>query len=152
MKVYLNSGIIEFAKTLTKPLYVVGGAVRNYLIAKIKSDDFDLAAGIPAEEFTVALENFGFQVLAEYKHTGTIVFSDGERKYEYTAFRSETYVGGEHTPRFTEFTEDIELDARRRDFKCNAVYYDIVKDEFIDPLNGIEDIKKQIKIPYKYLI
>ena len=31
----------------------------------------------------------------------------------------------------------------RRDFKCNAVYYDIAGDKFVDPLGGIEDIKNK---------
>ena len=143
MEECLSKGLIDFANSLSKPLYVVGGAVRNYLIGKITSEDVDLSAGIPTEEFLLALKEFGLKVLAEYKHTGTVVFSDGERKYEYTAFRREGYEKGEHTPRFTEFTEDIEEDARRRDFKCNAVYYDIVSGEYVDPLGGIQDIENK---------
>jgi tRNA nucleotidyltransferase (CCA-adding enzyme) len=144
MKAWLGKEIIKFASSLNKPLYVVGGAVRNYLIDKQIADDVDLSAGIPAEEFLLALATAGFKVLAEYKHTGTIVFFDGVRKYEYTAFRKESYIGGEHTPYLTEFTEDIVFDARRRDFKCNAVYYDIASGEYVDPLGGIEDIKNKV--------
>lgn len=143
MKSLLSNEIISFAKTLRKPLYVVGGAVRNYLINQTESEDVDLAAGIPAEEFLVALNSFGFKVLATYKHMGTVVFSDRTRKYEYTAFRKEKYVGGEHVPTLTEFTEKIEEDARRRDFKCNAVYYDVVSGEYVDPLGGINDIENK---------
>ena len=44
-------------------------------------------------------------------------------------------------------TDDIYADARRRDFKCNAVYYDIKRGELCDPLGGIEDIKNIFKIP-----
>lgn len=136
--------ITDFARTLSKPLYVVGGAVRNYLIDKSLAQDIDLAAAIPSEEFSLALENYGFRIVAKYNRTGTVVFSDGDREYEFTAFRKEEYVKGEHTPIKTEFTQDINLDALRRDFKCNAVYYDLVKNEFIDPLGGIQDIENKI--------
>lgn len=144
MKNVLSREIIEFARSLDKPLYVVGGAVRNYLIDNSISEDVDLSAGIPVEETLRAIESFGFKILAEYKHTGTIVFSDGTKKYEFTSFRSEKYVGGEHTPKQTEFTEDILVDARRRDFKCNAVYYDIANEKYVDPLDGINDIQNKI--------
>ena len=67
------------------------------------------------------------------------------KKCEFTSFRKERYAdGGGHTPEFTEPTDDIYEDARRRDFKCNAVYYDVTEGEFIDPLGGIEDIKNEI--------
>ncbi len=59
---------------------------------------------------------------------------------EYAAFRSDKYIRGEHTPAETFFTEDIFLDARRRDFACNAIYYDISADSFVDPLGGIDDV------------
>lgn len=59
---------------------------------------------------------------------------------EYAAFRSDKYIRGEHTPAETFFTEDISLDARRRDFACNAIYYDISADSFVDPLGGIADV------------
>lgn len=144
MKEVLSKNLIEFAKLLNKPLYVVGGAVRDYLIGKCVSDDVDLSAGIPVEEMVGALNRSGYKILAEYKRMGTVVFSDNEKKYEYTAFRREKYVGGEHKPRLTEFTEDILEDARRRDFKCNAVYYDITRGEYVDPLNGINDIKNKV--------
>ena len=77
------------------------------------------------EELIPYLSEAGFEIVAEYKRTGTVMFTDGVNHYEYTAFRKEKYLGGEHTPSVTEFTEDIGEDAVRRDFKCNAIYYDI---------------------------
>ncbi len=143
MRKVLSKNIIDFAEKLNTPLYVVGGAVRDFLIDNSVSKDVDLSAGIPVGDFICALNDAGYQILAEYKRMGTVVFCDGERKYEYTAFRKEQYVGGEHKPRFTEFTDDIFEDACRRDFKCNAVYFDIAKDVFVDPLGGINDIKNK---------
>jgi tRNA nucleotidyltransferase (CCA-adding enzyme) len=36
------------------------------------------------------------------------------------------------------------VDAVRRDFKCNAVYYDIKEGKIVDPLCGVEDIKNKV--------
>ncbi|MDE7257489.1 MAG: HD domain-containing protein, partial [Clostridia bacterium] len=69
-----------------------------------------------------------------------LMSADGE-DYEFTSFRTDRYVRGKHSPEEVFFTDDIESDARRRDFKCNAVYYDIVAQKFVDPLGGIKDIE-----------
>ena len=70
---------------------------------------------------------------------------DNGQKYEFTSFRKEVYPeGGGHNPEYTEFTFDIREDALRRDFKCNAVYYDIAMGEIVDPLKGVWDIKYKI--------
>lgn len=139
-----EKNLISLAKSLSSPLYAVGGVVRNYLIDGSVADDIDLCAGVREEELLPLLEKFNFTILGEYKRTGTILFS-GQRKYEFTCFRKEKYNdGGEHTPYHTEFTLDINEDAKRRDFKCNAVYYDIANQKFVDVLGGIEDIKNKV--------
>lgn len=51
---------------------------------------------------------------------------------------------GIHTPAETRFTDDIALDARRRDFCANAVYYDVAAGTYADPLGGIPDIRARI--------
>ncbi len=135
--------IKEFALTLDKPLYIVGGAVRNYLIDGNVSGDIDLCAPIDTDTFSKVLGDYGFLVIAEYRRTGTVLFSDGERKYEFTSFRTEKYKGGEHTPYSVELTEDIKLDALRRDFKCNAIYYNLKTEEIVDVLDGVCDIENK---------
>ncbi len=145
MKLTLDKKIREIANDLDKPLYVVGGYVRNFLIDKSLSSDIDLCAPIRVEELLPKLKEFGFIIQCEYKRTGTVVFSDGCNRYEFTSFRRESYNdGGEHTPTKTDFTDDIFLDATRRDFKCNAIYYDIAKDEVVDVLGGVEDVGKKV--------
>ena len=144
MKEKFSQKIIELANRLDGPLYAVGGVVRNYLIDRSFADDVDLCAPVRAEQFLKVLKGLSFTVLAEYKKTGTVLFSDGQRKYEYTAFRFDSYNKGEHTPFATQFTEDIFKDCKRRDFKCNAVYYDIAKGEYVDPLGGIKDVKNRV--------
>ena len=134
MKKFLTPKIQILAKKLNSPLYVVGGFVRNYLIDGSVSSDIDLASPILTEELVSALTECGFNVVAEYRRTGTVVFEGDGNRYEFTSFRTESYLpGGTHTPDTVIFTKDIMADAKRRDFTCNAVYYDIKNDKFLDP-------------------
>ncbi len=145
MKKFLKQNIINLADKFSSPLYIVGGFVRNFLIDGNPSVDVDLAGAIPIELLKKELPSCGFSVHSEYKRTQTLLFTDGQQKYEYTAFREEEYEkGGFHTPKTVTFTDDIFTDAKRRDFKCNAVYYDIKAEEFVDPLGGAQDIKDKI--------
>ena len=144
MKNVFTKKILDFASKLDRPLYAVGGVVRNYLIDKSRAEDFDLAADIPVDELVYNAEKFGLKVLATYKRTCTVNFTDGENKYEYTAFRREKYRGGEHTPYEVQPTSNIVEDAERRDFKCNAVYFDLKNLKFVDPLLGIKDIENKV--------
>lgn len=141
MKSILPEKLVKFAESLPYPLYIVGGRVRDF-VAGLESEtaDTDVCAPADAADFAARAEKAGFEVKAEYKNTGTVKFSCGEDGFEFTCFRSDEYVRGGHLPVATYFTNDINLDARRRDFKCNAVYYDVAAGKFVDPLGGLEDI------------
>ena len=142
----ISPSLKRLASKFDKPLYIVGGYVRGMLIDGVPSHDVDLAGPITSGEFLRALSETGFNVRAESHRTHTVMFTDDNgAKYEFTSFRKEVYPeGGGHSPEFTEFTEDIREDALRRDFKCNAVYYDIKNGEIVDPLKGVWDIKYKI--------
>ncbi|MBQ7339403.1 MAG: CCA tRNA nucleotidyltransferase [Clostridia bacterium] len=145
MKKFLSDKLISLADSLFAPLYIVGGACRDFVLGDSLSKDIDLASPTPISELLPIAKSFGFSVLAEYPRTSTLVLFDGQRKYEYTCFRREVYAnGGEHTPISTEFTDSVLEDACRRDFKCNALYYDIKQDKFVDPLNAMGDIKNKV--------
>ena len=152
---FLPDCLVSLAKNCLKktgkPLYLVGGCVRDYLAGfSLSAADYDVCAPVDAESFSRVAKESGFDVDCVYKNTGTVKISietnEGRVAAEYTSFRSDRYVRGVHTPVETFFTDDISLDAKRRDFTCNAVYYDLCADVFTDPLNGIADIKeKRIK-------
>ncbi len=147
MKNLLPQNLIRLAEGCASPLFVVGGSVRDFLLGYPLGDktDYDITSPMREEELLSAAEKCGFLIRAVYRHTGTVKLEDGEgRGYEFTRFRSDKYIRGEHTPSETFFTEDISLDARRRDFCANAVYYDIKKGCFADPLGGMEDIRRGV--------
>lgn len=145
MKKFLSDKLISLAFSLHAPLYIVGGACRDFILDGSISIDIDLASPTSTSDILPLAKKLGFSILAEYPRTSTLVLFDGQRKYEYTCFRREIYAdGGAHTPISIEFTDSVFEDACRRDFKCNALYYDIKLDKFVDPLNAISDIKNRI--------
>ena len=68
----------------------------------------------------------------------------GKRRYEHATFRKEIYETESHVPDSIEFIKSLDEDARRRDFRINAIYYDILEGEYVDPLGGIDDLKQRI--------
>lgn len=126
------------------PLYLVGGAVRNHLLG-YELGDYDIASSLTIREVENILPK-EYVIECEYSRTGTIVIRIGKFKFEYTTFRVDSYPlsSGVHTPTSVEFTRDIILDANRRDFTCNALYYDIIKGEIIDLVGGVEDIENRV--------
>jgi tRNA nucleotidyltransferase/poly(A) polymerase len=122
-------------------LYVVGGAVRDYLLGN-KPKDFDLATDAKPEQIKQIIqgkynmydvgEAFGITVIK------TPNFKDG---IEVATFRSD--IGKGRRPDSVEYT-DINQDVKRRDLTINALYYDIFDKKIIDLVGGIEDIKGNI--------
>lgn len=145
MREILPAQLQRLAKSSATPVYVVGGSVRDYLArAYTPSCDWDICSPMLAEDFASLAKSNGFIVRAVYKNTGTVKLADTDGvEYEYTSFRSDTYVRGTHVPVEIFFTDDIRLDATRRDFTANAVYYDIKNETFVDPLDGITAIKEK---------
>ena len=145
MKELISLQLKNLAKKCPYSLYIVGGRVRDYIAGlKCAKPDTDICAPAPAEDFAERAKASGFIVESVYKNTGTVKLSLNGDDFEFASFRSDVYVRGVHTPVNTFFTDDILLDARRRDFKCNAVYYDIAADKYVDPLGGIKDIERKL--------
>ena len=142
MKIEIESRHVELIKNLGDKMYVVGGYVRNSLCG-LKCTDIDLAGPLPAQ----ALKLPPRATLTMVNHrmgTARITTADGDY-YEYTPLRVEIYDdSGAHTPVSVRFTDSLEADAVRRDFCCNAIYYDVHKDEIIDPCGGVRDAQAKV--------
>jgi|AGTN01.2.fsa_nt_gi tRNA nucleotidyltransferase/poly(A) polymerase len=133
----------ELASLFKEPLYVVGGAVRDDL-AGFKIYDFDLTSPVSPEGVKELLKGSRFKAADTSPKLGTMRIL-GDKYYEYTAFRTDSYSGdGRHSPDCVKLTGDINKDAFRRDFTINAIYFDIKNSRYVDPAGGIEDIKNKI--------
>ncbi len=131
----------EFALLFPVPLYLVGGYVRDALCGKV-SDDFDICSSLSADEVKDLLDGTPYKISVIKRNTGTVGIRYKNSEWQYTAFRTDNYSGG-HTPSSISAT-DINGDAYRRDFKANAVYYDIKRNEIVDPLGGAKDVENRV--------
>ncbi|MDR3217014.1 MAG: HD domain-containing protein [Clostridiaceae bacterium] len=128
-----------------KPLYLVGGYVRNWLLG-VNGGDFDVASALSVEALHAVAAEHGFSIIPVNPKIGSVLIKNKTFAAEYTSFRVDSYpIGsGAHSPTEVRFTDDIEEDARRRDFTANAIYYDIRKEALVDVLNGAEDVKNGV--------
>lgn len=142
MRNVIPQPLFLLATKLPVSLYVVGGSVRDHL-SKLSSltQDWDICAPLSTDAFAQIAQGNGWNIKAVYRNTGTVKLQDPSgTDYEYSCFRSDKYVRGVHVPVEIFFTDDIVLDAKRRDFTANAVYYDVQNEVYVDPLQGIPAI------------
>lgn len=127
------------------PLYIVGGAVRNSLLGYPVSD-YDITSKLLPQKVEELLLDTNYNIVASYKRTGTLVIKVDNIKFEYTTFRQDSYPlkKGDHKPTKCIFTDNIKEDALRRDFTCNALYYDIIENKIIDLVGGVQDINNKV--------
>lgn len=123
-------------------LYIVGGYIRDAVLG-VKGtlkNDIDLCSACRPSKLVKMLSGTKFITDDSNAKLGSVVIT-GLKRYEHTTFRRENYsLNGEHNPTGIEFVKDINIDARRRDFTINAVYYHINSGNIIDPVNGLQDI------------
>jgi len=144
MDIKINDNLIKLAKEMDVPLYLVGGYVRDYYLGRV-SDDIDICSAMPYEKMQELCKKLKFKVSIVNKRLGTLLITPEDNiHFEYTPFRVENYVKGNHSPESVEFVEDISIDAKRRDFTINSIYINVVTREVFDPYNGINDIKKKV--------
>lgn len=133
--------VTEIWHTLEKegfPTYLVGGAVRDFLIG-VEPHDFDLAtAATPDQIKDVISRNFSETPCNFVGESFGVVIFDG---IEIATFRGDTYGdSGNDKDVVIEFLDTIEADLHRRDFTINAMAISI-SGELIDPWGGYEDIE-----------
>lgn len=144
MQIEIPNNLKELCELFPEPLYIVGGYIRNCLLG-LKNQDIDICSSLTIEELEKLLNGTRYEVKVKSRVLGSAIVSIDNDNYEYTCFRRDTYPeGGTHMPEKVEFIRDVEEDAKRRDFTCNALYYDIKNDKLLDFYDGVGDIKKKI--------
>ena len=114
----------------------VGGCVRNALIGR-EVDDIDIATILTPDEVTAALEARGLKAAPTGVEHGTVTAIADHRHFEITTLRRDVSTDGRRA--VVAFTTDWNEDARRRDFRLNALYVD-PDGRLFDPTgHGVED-------------
>lgn len=128
----------EFKKNGYK-LYLVGGAVRDAL-SGITPKDYDLATDALPDEVERMLSPI-YKMLPIGEKFGIWLAVTPTGEFEIATFRKD--VGTGRRPDMVEFTT-IDQDVLRRDLTINALFYDIEKEEIVDLVGGVEDLKNGV--------
>lgn len=124
---------------------IVGGAVRDSLLGKSPSD-IDLATSHSPKEIVTLLRKLGndIKIITTGINHGTVTALTKDGSFEITSFRKDIICDGRRAS--VEFVKDITIDAARRDFTINALYYDYKNDNIYDFHGGLDDLKnKKVK-------
>lgn len=118
--------------------YFVGGAVRDYLMAR-PINDIDMTTSATPDEIEALFDH----TIPIGKEHGTInVVWQGDN-YEITTFRTEGAYIDHRRPSEVYFVRDLYQDVERRDFTINAIAMD-AQFNILDHFNGQQDIAAKI--------
>ena len=138
--------ISETAAELGFPAYVVGGFVRDRLLAR-PSKDIDIVcvgSGIQLAEATAAKMRPSPRVVT-YARFGTAMFRCRDIEIEFVGARKESYRSESRKPTVEEGS--LEDDQNRRDFTINALAVSLNEENFgeiIDPFGGIRHLEEKV--------
>lgn len=118
--------------------YWAGGAVRD-LILGLPVHDIDIATAAKPEEIKKLFPDS----YDRGKAFGVVAVKRGEHEFEIATFRSDIGIADHRRPVKVEFTSS-QRDAKRRDFTINGLFYDPIKAEIVDFVDGLTDIKRKI--------
>ncbi|OCL87994.1 tRNA nucleotidyltransferase/poly(A) polymerase family protein [Arcobacter porcinus] len=137
--------IFNDLKNIQAEPIIVGGSVRdNFLNKEIK--DYDI------EVFNIESIETLIKILSKYqepkavgKSFGVLKLKFDDLEFDFSLPRTESKIG--HNHRDFDVVLDSKLTyeeaSKRRDFTINSIGYDYFKNQFLDPYNGINDLKNR---------
>jgi tRNA nucleotidyltransferase (CCA-adding enzyme) len=138
--------IAQELERLNAKAILVGGAVRDHFL-RLDSKDYDVEVyglqDISILEYL--LQNYGSVNLVG-KSFGVLKFSYEGEEYDFSFPREESKVSQGHRGFDIQVNGYLSYEeaSRRRDFTINAIGYNILSQEFLDPYNGLGDIEAKI--------
>ncbi len=148
---------LQFVKKLSwkKSVFLVWGCIRDILLwIKKEPEDIDVTWAFDPNDFWTFLQknidktqNLSLFRTEKY-WTMTVVDKKSKIQYEITPFREESWYSDHRRPDTIVWTNDLLLDAQRRDFTINCIYYYSNNDKQIN-LKNITD--KELELWLKNL-
>ena len=156
-----KSKIPQFVSHVTEALqnkgfeaYLVGGCVRDLLMAKTPKD-WDLTTNAKPEEVqevftdlkTVYENTYGTVTVIDIpanEANRSVTHETEPDQVQVMKYRAEGRYADNRHPEHVSYETEIEKDLERRDFTMNAIAWDPIKDIYIDPYGGIKDIKDKL--------
>lgn len=138
--------VASAAAELNRPVYVIGGWVRDLLLERHSKDIDIVIEGSGIELAAKVAEKLGRRGrMTVYKNFGTAMLRHQTWQIEFVGARKESYRSDSRKP----LVEDGSLsdDMHRRDFTINAMAISLNKNDFgrlLDPFNGKSDLEKKV--------
>ena len=125
---------------------LVGGSVRDFFLnIPIKDYDIEIFGIDSLEIIQKSLEKFGSVKLVG-KSFGVLTLRVDEYDFDFALPRIEKKIGNTHQnfEIITNANLSFKEAAIRRDFTINAIGYDFCTKEFLDPFDGLNDLKNRV--------
>ncbi|MGB5918262.1 CCA tRNA nucleotidyltransferase [Arcobacter sp.] len=140
------TGILKLLQEKGAKPILVGGCVRDHFLnLQIKDYDIEVFHIENFETLTKYLEQFG-KVKLVGKSYGVLKLSVDNDEYDFALPRVEKKISKGHkgfeviSNSYLSFKEA----AKRRDFTINALGYDFINEEILDPFDGLKDLENKI--------
>jgi len=120
--------------------FLVGGAVRNYLLNK-PIDDYDIATNADPNVIKMVFSDYTTYDIG--KALGTVVVLINKVKIDITPYRIESDYKDFRHPNKVEFSTNLKDDLKRRDFTINALCLDS-NNNIVDLFGGVLDLNNKV--------
>ena len=123
-----------------KECYIVGGAVRDFLLGDKDFIDVDLTTSLNVEALIKILRRNKIQFDDRASRYNCLTIRAQKKTIQITSFRKDIRTFGRAAN--IEIIDNIEEDAKRRDFTINAFYCSL-DGEIVDPLGNLKDVNNK---------
>jgi poly(A) polymerase/tRNA nucleotidyltransferase (CCA-adding enzyme) len=130
--------------------FLVGGCVRDLIMGQ-KPKDYDITTTATPEEIITLFPKTFYEndygtvgVTTCGEDLGTVCSDESVKIVEVTPYRLETKYSDKRHPDAVTWSKNIEDDLKRRDFTVNAIAYNPITGEMVDPYGGIKDIENKV--------
>jgi tRNA nucleotidyltransferase (CCA-adding enzyme) len=141
--------VLELCQRLNDAGYhawLVGGSVRDSLRAQL--DGSNALGSWGGKDWDLATDATPTQVMQVFRRViptgiehGTVTVLIGKQQFEVTTLRTEFGYSDGRRPEQVGFVTSIDEDLARRDFTVNAIAFDPVSEQLIDPFDGLGDLE-----------
>ena len=128
--------LMGLINTSGKECYIVGGAVRDFLLGHKDFIDIDLTTSLSVEALIKIFKRNKIEFDDRASRYNCLTISIPKKSVQITSFRKDIRTFGRAAD--IEIIDNIEEDAKRRDFTINAFYCSL-DGEIVDPLGNLKD-------------
>lgn len=136
----IDIGALQIIKRLGDAGYsalLAGGCVRDALFG-LRPKDWDIATNASPEQVSSIFQ----RTLSVGEKFGSCIVVLSQGSYDVTTFRSDGPYRNKRHPAYVEAADPMQ-DALRRDFTINGLFYDPLKSELIDYVDGCKDVEQR---------